>query len=266
MGLKEIARRMLPPIALDAGRWLRKSPTPLSIHYEAVPGWPNRIQSFLTTAATERYKTALETFDLSASLESPIVRDNLTLLSMIGLSEATLLDFGCGNGIYCRLLAVFPTTARWKYVGADINAELIEWCRAMYSDTRFEVLEESGARLFRDDEFDVVLASGAVQYIKDCAGALSELHRVTRDRVLISRIPLWRYHPTQIVLQHVSHECGEEHHPMHVFNRDMLNSLLTRLGFALLFRDYGSEFFHVPGVSEPVVLNSYLLQKIRVAG
>ena len=72
--------------------------------------------------------------------------------------------------------------------------------------------------------------------------------------------------PSQIVLQHVSHEDGEEHHPMHVFNRDMLNSLLTRLGFALLFRDYGSEFFYVPGVSEPVVHNSYLLQKIRVKG
>ena len=52
----------------------------------------------------------------------------------------------------------------------------------------------------------------------------------------------------------------------HVFNRDMLNSLLTRLGFALLFRDYGSEFVYVPGVSEPVVFNSYLLQKIRVKG
>jgi hypothetical protein len=46
----------------------------------------------------------------------------------------------------------------------------------------------------------------------------------------------------------------------------MLNSLLARLGFALLFRDYGSEFFYIPGVTEPVVLNSYLLQKIRVEG
>lgn len=54
---------------------------------------------------------------------------------------------------------------------------------------------------------------------------------------------------------------------MHVFNRDMLNFLfLTRLGFALLFRDYGSEFVYVPGVSEPVVFNSYLLQKVRVKG
>jgi len=185
---------------------------------------------------------------------------------MIGLSEATLLDFGCGNAIYCRLLAAFPTTARWKYVGADINAELISWSREMDPDTRFEVLEESVAPPFRDDEFDVVLASGVLQYIKDYAGALSELHRIARDRKLISRIPLWKYHPSQIVLQHVSHEDGEEHHPMHVFNRDMLNSLLTRLGFALLFRDYGSEFVYVPGVSEPVVHNSYLLQKIRVKG
>jgi hypothetical protein len=33
-----------------------------------------------------------------------------------------------------------------------------------------------------------------------------------------------------------------------LFNRDMLNSLLARLRFALLFGDYGSEFFYVPCV------------------
>lgn len=262
--IKELARYILPPIVVDAGRWLR-SPTQWSIHYQVVPGWPDGIQSFLTTPAVrERYKKA--SFDLSAALEAAIIRDNLTVLSMIGLSKATLLDFGCGNGIYRRLLAAFPTTARWKYVGTDINAELIAWCRPMYPDTRFEVLKESSALHFRDDEFDVVLASGVVQYIKDYAGALSELHRIARDRMLISRIPLWKHHPPQIVLQHVRHEWGEEHHPIHVFNRDILNSLLTRLGFALVFRDYGNEFFYVPGVSEPVVLNSYLLQKIRVEG
>ena len=84
--------------------------------------------------------------------------------------------------------------------------------------------------------------------------------------MLISRLPVLKYDHSQIVLQHVSHQEGVERHPIHLFNRNMLDELFTSLGLSVLFRDYGSEFFDVPGVSEPVVLNLYLLQKTAGEG
>ena len=264
--LVKVLRAVLPAEARRIGRQLltRSSSTQWSIDYQIVPGWPTTTQSFSTPEVRERLKKGLETFDVGVALENPIVRDNLTILGMTGLSEATLLDFGCGNGIYCRLLAAFPTTSRWKYVGADIDAEMITWCRTRHPGVRFELIEDNGAKVFRDNEFDLVLASGVVQYINEYTEAFSELHRIVRDRILVSRLPLWKYHPSEIVLQHVRHEWGEEHHPMHVFNRDTLNLLFTRLGFLPVFQDYGSEFFHVPAIAEPVVFNSYLLKKIQL--
>ena len=48
---------------------------------------------------------------------------------------------------------------------------------------------------------------------------------------------------------------------MHVFNREMLETCFRHIGFSILWRDYGSEFFYIPSIVEPVVHNLYLLQK-----
>jgi len=143
---------------------------------------------------------------------------------------------------------------------ADVDAELIEWCRKMYPDARFEILR--GDRLpFGNGEFDIVLASGVIQYIRDYITILSELHRISKGWILVSRLPLWKHSNSQIVVQHARHAWGEEHHPMHVLRADEMEALFEKLGSSILFHGSGSESYYVPGVSEPVVHNLYLLRK-----
>jgi putative methyltransferase (TIGR04325 family) len=239
------------------------------VHYEAVDEWPQgNGSSWSVPAVAARFKHGAETFDFaaasqspSAAFASPIVRENLALLDRINLAEATLLDFGCGNGLYCLLLQHHPATKSWKYVGVDINEDILAWCRATHAGSRFELLEGKGAVPFGNGAFDVVMASGVLQYIEDHETVLAELRRVTSAYLLISRLPMWKHLPAQNVLQHVRTNWGLEHHPVRVFNRDEFEALLMRSGFSVVHRDYGSEFFQIEGVPEPAVHNSYLLQK-----
>lgn len=268
--LRRIYHRALPDPLQSALRRLLKGAPPFSVHYEVATGWPSgERSSWLSTAVTERFKGGLETFDFETArrspdeaLASPIVRDNLSFLGRTGLTDATFLDFGCGNGLYRLLSAHHPATARWQYVGVDINERVIEWCRAAHPGARFEVVEAGRALPFRDGEFGVVLASGVVHCIDDYSAILSELRRVAGEYLLLSRLPIWKHHPSRIVLQHVRHTWGRESHPIHVFNRNMIEEVFARLGFSVVCRDYGSEFFHVSGVAEPAVHNLYLLRKV----
>ncbi|MBA3768482.1 MAG: class I SAM-dependent methyltransferase, partial [Acidobacteria bacterium] len=215
------------------------------------------------------FKGGLETFDFKlaqqspeAASQSPVVRDNLFLLHQTGLAEADILDYGCGNGLYRLVLEHDPVTASWRYVGADINNEMIDWCRATHAGTRFEVIKEDAPLPFREGEFDVVLVSGVLQCVRDYVATLSELRRISNNYLLISRLPIWKHNATRIVLQRVSHSWGHESHFIHVFNRETVEELFKALGFSITYRDYGSETFYVPNVHEPVIHNHYLLRRI----
>jgi putative methyltransferase (TIGR04325 family) len=271
---------LVPPLAVLAARemrrvaiasaarfptfeaWIPRMPAQhWNTKFEDVAEWPAEEMSFLSPAATLRYRSEFETFCLATEMESHIVRDNLTLLGTIGLANATFLDFGCGTGTYSQLLAAWPATANWKYVGVDVNSELVESCATTFQNARFLSIASGGPLPFEESVFDVVMASGSLQYVKDPVAVLVELRRVVKDYVLVSRIPVWKYLPSRIVVQHVSHVMGEEHHPAHVFNRGELEQLFTRVGFDILLRDYGSEPTTVPAVNERGTSVSYLLKK-----
>lgn len=268
--LKTVYRKVVPARVRRAVRILTEGEPTLSVSYELAEGWPRGDgSSWLSPPVTARFRGGLETFDFNrlkqspeSALESPIVRDNLALLGRTNLAEATLLDFGCGNGLYRMILAHHAPTAGWRYVGADINADVIEWCRGEHTGARFEAVGAGAALPFGEGEFEVVLASGVLHCIDDYARIVSELRRVSGAYVQVSRLPVWKHEPTRIVRQRVSHTWGRESHLIRVFNRAELDEFFARRGFAVAAHDYGSEVFQVPGVSEPAVHNHYLLRKV----
>jgi 2-polyprenyl-3-methyl-5-hydroxy-6-metoxy-1,4-benzoquinol methylase len=269
--IKTIYRNVLPARLRQAVRRWAANDGDFSVTYELSSVWPPQTNgsSWLAAPVTARFKGGLETFDFKlaqqspeAALKSPVVRDNLSLLHQIGLTEATLLDYGCGNGLYRLVLGHDTATARWQYVGADINSEVIEWCRTTHDAARFEVIRGGESLPFREGEFDVVLASGVIQCIHDYTLTLSELRRVCRGYLLVSRLPIWKHNSTCIIRQNVFHSWGRESHFIHVFNRDEVEDVFKGLGFSIAERDYGSETFYVPGVQEPVIHNHYLLKRI----
>ena len=102
MLIKRIAKYLLPPIAVDAARWLRigrhrmQATSGISIRYEVAPEW-----------ITPRTGTVTLDFDVvnrppEYELQVPIVRDNLETLAHTATSavKLDLLDFGSGNGHY----------------------------------------------------------------------------------------------------------------------------------------------------------------------
>jgi len=268
--IKGIYRKLLPVRLRRAIKHWALNGGGFSVTYELSNEWPPHAQSSWRAASvTARFKGGLETFDFKlarakpeAASQSPVVRDNLSVLHQTGLAEATLLDYGCGNGLYRLILGHDPATARWQYVGADINPEMIEWCRATHAGTRFEVIKEDAPLPFKEAEFDVVLVSGVLQCIPDYMATLSELRRISGSYLLVTRLPIWKHNATRIVLQRVSHSWGHESHYIHVFNREAVETLFKAEGFAIAHRDYGSETFYVPTVHEPVIHNHYLLKKI----
>lgn len=224
--------------------------------------------SWASPSVTSRFKKGGETFDFeqalrspASALASPIVRENLSLLDATGFVEASLLDFGCGNGLYRIILAHHPPTAPWTYAGADVNPEMAEWCRRAHAGARFEVVGESGRLPFEDGEFDVVLASGVLQCVSEHEATLAELRRVASGYVVVSRLPVWTDNPTRRVVQRVRHPWGRESHLIRVFNRGELEDLFARLGLAVAERGAGSEAYDVAGVAERAVHQHFLLRK-----
>ncbi|MEM4218388.1 MAG: class I SAM-dependent methyltransferase [Candidatus Methanomethylicaceae archaeon] len=207
--LKSIVREVLPPGLARVIRWFIKSEGRLRISYELVREWPKSERSSWTASAvTYRFKKAVERFNPNVATQSGIVRDTLEALGTIDLQEATLLDFGCGNGLFRKILATYSKTEKWKYIGADVNPELIEFCRSLYPNTRFELIDEERDLPFSDDEFDVVLASGVIQCVQNYTALLSELRRISRSWVVLSRLPIWKYNQSQIAVQVVYHVGG----------------------------------------------------------
>ena len=238
--------------------------------FEPIPEWPDtRGQSSWSEASVSaRFKAGYESFDFHAAKHSPetafqdlTIRDTLHALGGIGLKDATVLDFGCGNGLYRILLAAYPATAQWNYVGVDINEEVIEWCRQEHSESRFECIKTGRPLPFGEKEFDVVLACGVIQCIRDYAAALQDLGRIATNYLLVNRIPLVRRSESRIWIQHVSHPWGKEEHPIHILNRNALEAVFTNLGMSVVYGSFGHTAFPVSGLSEEAIYHLYLLRK-----
>ena len=102
-------------------------------------------------------------------------------------APASLLDFGCGEGVL---------TERWARrfgvpaVGVDLAAHPA-WRRRVGPAFR---AVEPGPLPFEDGAFDVATAIEVLEHVGDPARTLAELARVARRHVVVSvpREPLWR--------------------------------------------------------------------------
>jgi 2-polyprenyl-3-methyl-5-hydroxy-6-metoxy-1,4-benzoquinol methylase len=102
---------------------------------------------------------------------------------------ASLLDFGCGEGVL---------TERWaraapdrRVVGVDLDDPGL---RAEWETRAAPNLEFRAGMAFADNEFDVATAIEVLEHVEDPERDLAELTRVAARYVLASvpREPLWR--------------------------------------------------------------------------
>ncbi len=106
-------------------------------------------------------------------------------LDLVGDGPGTALDVGMGAG---RLLADLHSRS-WTVSGIDISDEMVELARRRLPERRDSLVQaDCGLLPFDDSGFDVVVATGVLEYATDLPQALSELARVVRPggRVVVS--------------------------------------------------------------------------------
>lgn len=89
----------------------------------------------------------------------------------------TVLDVACGRGFLAKRLA-----EKYNVTGADIviDPHLVAECpQVRFRETRLEKLP------FADAEFDTVVCTHTLEHVQNIHGAIDELRRVTRKRLII---------------------------------------------------------------------------------
>jgi len=87
-----------------------------------------------------------------------------------------ILDWGCGSGIYAKILSKRGAVVK----GFDISEELIKIAKINNPD--LDLRQGSGYKIPFNEKFDIVFASLAINYTKDWDKVFSEVKRVLNDK------------------------------------------------------------------------------------
>ena len=123
----------------------------------------------------------------------------------------SVLDAGCNEGFLSQALI----EAGFKVTSADISDEAIGKAKEFFG---IEVIKaDVNALPFKDNEFDLVVAGELLEHLANPGKGLSELFRVSRDRVILS-LPIGGYwlgcneHLWQIDTTIIEHDHGIKDH------------------------------------------------------
>lgn len=102
-------------------------------------------------------------------------------------SRSTILDVGCGNGVF---LVFLQKTKGCYGVGVDVSELAIRLARQR--GVRAYVADVDGTPLpFSEDEFDYVCAFDVLEHLYYPRRTLSEMRRVGKHLVIVQANPVW---------------------------------------------------------------------------
>ncbi len=204
----QVVRWIVPPLILAGVRRLRHGPpSPPEWRHEpagwpetsAEPGWKHA-----SVADTQRRKwpafrrLIASPNPLTVSHEAPepdgrCLTSQTALLAYAyclartaaGAAQVSILDFGCGAGHYLPLSReILPDTAI-QYTGYDLP-HLCDLARELNPDGTF--LDSAEACWGR--QYDLVLVSGSLQYVRAWREPLRQLANAARGSLFVTRLPV----------------------------------------------------------------------------
>ena len=105
------------------------------------------------------------------------------IISQIPSKDSKIIDIGCGRGYFLKILQERGYT---NISGTDLFDEL-DLGSATYYKTDIEHMP------FVDGEFEVVICSHTIEHVLDLDMAITELKRITKDRLIIT-VPRQKYY------------------------------------------------------------------------
>jgi SAM-dependent methyltransferase len=111
-----------------------------------------------------------------------------------GLTHATLLDVGCGNGYYSEVFARLAKTVI-SYTGGDYSPAMVESAKRHYPGTDFQVADATQLP-FAENSFEITFNGVSLMHILDYGSAIREAARVARSYAVFHCVPVFEDHKT----------------------------------------------------------------------
>ncbi len=237
-GFMDLARAVVPPIALRAVAKAKRTLFPAASAWRAVESWPRSdvgiwgaywasqgIENVSAEDAAYRSGGAL-----NIPLDAPTRINFLAFASLVSRhavdSRATrlsIIDFGGGFGVFSRI-------AQWAAPGVSIEYHVVdvpavaEMGQALRPDISFH-----GDLSDAPDQADIVMASGALQCCEDWRSVLSNLAGRARRSLYLSRLPMVQDIPSFVLVQRMPH--GGTSHGW-AWNAGELQAEIKKLGLS----------------------------------
>jgi putative methyltransferase (TIGR04325 family) len=285
--LKEVAKRFLPPIIVDGGRYLLKGKGYLQDsgdrefpEWEYVPeGWRSkdpRVKGWNVESILETQKSKWPEFQrsvqgngpLGSAHEGPVTSNNdyAAHNSMMAYAYAialaarkkdriSLLDWGGGIGHYYIISKALLPEVTIDYHCKDLPL-LCEGGRELLPEANFYEDEEECF----EPTYDFVLASSSLQYCEDWKRIAQRLALATRSYLYITRIPIIHRKASFVVVQRPYQYGYETEYLCWFLNREEFLTHMSTLEMELIREFLIQEQPHVHNAPEQGEYRGFLFR------
>jgi len=153
----------------------------------------------------------------------------LTLAECDALAGASVLDIGCGSGVYLEELG---RRGAARLVGLDFAPAMIELAERRVAAAGLAHLTELRSTDFLaypvEVPFDYTLAVGVFDYFRDPGPLLAKMKSVTRRKAIATFPQLWN---PWTAVRRVRYALAVRDCPVHFFSRARVRRLMRAAGF-----------------------------------
>ena len=154
-------------------------------------------------------------------------RYELTLDECFDIKNKKILDIGCGPGKYSVTLAKMQPQ---KVVGIDFSEDMLAKAKQLAIDNKVQEIcrfvNADFSRYVVQEKFDVCLAIGFFDYIKNPLATLEKTKSICQGKVIISFPAKWRLRNIVRIIRLKFLRC-----PVYFYTIKQIEDLLVKSGF-----------------------------------